>query len=105
MPRKRTSSPNPNRVAAGKKNRLKRKGLSDEGRQKLREAAIVNRPWRFATGPRTPEGKARAAANGKKWQKGEQSVQELRAEVADIQALIQSLRQTQISYANRNDPT
>ena len=105
MPRKRTSYPNPNRVAAGKRNRLKRKVLSKEGRQKLREAALVNRPWRFATGPRTPEGKSRAAANGKKRQKGKQSVRELRAEVAGVQALLQSLRQTQISYATRNEPT
>jgi hypothetical protein len=57
--------PNPRRVAAGKLNRRKHKGFTPEGRQRLRRAALENRPWLHATGPRTPQGKARAAANGK----------------------------------------
>jgi hypothetical protein len=57
--------PNPRRVAAGRLNRRKHKGFTPEGRERLREAALKNRPWRHATGPRTPQGKARAAANGK----------------------------------------
>jgi hypothetical protein len=28
-------------------------------------AALRNRPWEHSTGPRTPEGKAKAAANGR----------------------------------------
>jgi hypothetical protein len=39
-------------------------GLTPEGRHRLREAALANRPWEHATGPRTAEGKARSAANG-----------------------------------------
>jgi len=37
--------------------------LSDEGRQRLREAIDRNQPWRCATGPRTDAGKARASRN------------------------------------------
>jgi hypothetical protein len=58
--------PDPKRVLAGRLNRLKRRGITPEGREKLRQLALVNRPWQFATGPRTPEGKARAAANGRR---------------------------------------
>jgi hypothetical protein len=91
-------------VAAGKKNQLKWKGFSDEGREKLRQSALINQPWLFSTGPRTVEGKARAAANGKKHQKGTQSIRELRAEVADVQSLISSLREAQ-SLASTSDQT
>ena len=59
------SSPNPLRVAAGRANRMKRRGLTAEGRQRLREAAMANKPWEHSTGPRTPEGKSRSASNGK----------------------------------------
>jgi len=37
--------------------------LSDEGRQRLREAIYRNQPWRYATGPQTDAGKARASCN------------------------------------------
>jgi hypothetical protein len=57
--------PNPRRVAAGRLNRQKRKGFTPEGRERLHRAALENRPWLHATGPRTQQGKARAAANGK----------------------------------------
>jgi len=89
------SLPNAKRVAAGKRNRLKRRGLTPEGRERLRQAALTNRPWRFSTGPRTARGKASAAANGKKRQKGELSVRELRAEVADVRSLLTSLHDLQ----------
>jgi len=39
-------------------------GLTPEGRRRLQEAALANRPWEHSTGPRTAEGKARSAANG-----------------------------------------
>lgn len=51
------------RQIAGKANRAKRKGLSPEGRQALRESATQNRPWLSATGPRTLEGKERSRLN------------------------------------------
>ncbi|OZB45955.1 MAG: hypothetical protein B7X31_00035 [Thiomonas sp. 13-66-29] len=39
------------------------KGWSPERRQRQREAIQRWRPWEQSTGPSTPEGKARAAAN------------------------------------------
>lgn len=84
---------NPRRVEAGRANRRKREPLSPASRAKLREAALRNRPWRFACGPRTPAGKAQAALNGKKRQAGERSVREVRADVADVRVLVQTLRE------------
>jgi hypothetical protein len=84
--------PNPKRVAAGKLNRSKRKGLTPQGRERLREAALANRPWVFSTGPRTPEGKARVAQNGKASQKGPVSVRQLRAQLAGLRGLLADMR-------------
>ena len=58
-----TRQPNPNRVAAGRLNRQKRGPLSTAAIERLRLAALANRPWEASTGPRTAEGKARSAAN------------------------------------------
>ncbi len=84
-------SPNPRRVAAGKVNRQKRRGLTFEGRERLRQAARANRPWEHTTGPRTPQGKARSARNGKVRQKGPQSVREIRRSLADLTALLNDM--------------
>jgi hypothetical protein len=54
----------PGRSARGRTDRAKVSGLTPEGRRRLREAALANRPWDHATGPRTAVGKARSAANG-----------------------------------------
>ena len=86
--------PNPRRVAAGRLNRTKRGPLTDQGRQKLREVALRNRPWEHGTGPRTREGKARVALNGKARQKGPLSVRELRSSLADIKELVRQMRET-----------
>jgi hypothetical protein len=51
--------------------------LTPAGRQRLREAALASRPWRFSTGPRTAEGKARVAENGKRRLGGVPSAREL----------------------------
>ncbi len=88
MARKTDGVPNPKRVAAGRRNRRKWKGLTPEGRQRLREAAHRNRPWEHTTGPRTPEGKAKVALNGKKRQTGAVSRRELRNELCDIHVLL-----------------
>src|SRR5262249_49811054 len=56
--------PNPKRVAAGKRNQLKSRGLTPAGRARLRETVLAARPWAHSTGPRTPEGQARVAPNG-----------------------------------------
>ena len=88
MTRKTRSSPSPRRVTAGKRNRLKRGPLTPEGRQRLRKAALRNRPWEHSTGPRTTVGKARSARNGKLRQKGEMSIRERKAELAPLHELI-----------------
>jgi len=61
--------------------------LTPAGREKLRQTALANRPWEKSTGPRSAEGKAKVALNGKKNQKGSLSVRELRAELAGTVAL------------------
>lgn len=83
--------PNPKRVAAGRLNRAKRKGLTPEGRERLRRAAHANKPWLFSTGPRTRAGKATAAANGKKRQLGLLSIRELKADLRKLRAVSASM--------------
>jgi hypothetical protein len=82
------SPPNPRRVLAGRRNVLKRKGLTPDGLARLRAAALANRPWKSSTGPRTPEGKAASAQNGRAHQRGPRSVRELRAEMASVHELV-----------------
>ena len=65
-----------------------------EGRERLRESALRDRPWLHSTGPRTPDGKARVALNGKARQKGRLSVRELRASLADVRELVRRMRET-----------
>ena len=83
--------PNPRRIAAGRLNRQKRKGLTPAGRERLRQAALRNRPWRFATGPRTPAGKARVALNGRIRQLGPRSVREIRRDLAGLRKLVSEM--------------
>src|ERR1700679_1015965 len=80
--------PNPRPAAAGKLNQLKSKGLTESGRQRLREAALCVKPWLKATGPRTPEGKARAARNGRARTKGQYSENERRQMAQDALELM-----------------
>jgi hypothetical protein len=94
--RNRPASPNPKWVEAGRRNRSKWQGLTPEGRERLRRAALAHRPWEHATGPRTAAGKARSAANGKLKQKGPESVRERRSALRAIRLLcraMQSLRE------------
>lgn len=56
-------SKNPKRVAAGRANRAKRKPLSAESREKLRQAIRRNKPWLNSTGPVTEKGKKKSARN------------------------------------------
>lgn len=88
------SKPNPKRVAAGKLNRAKRKGLTPGGRERLRQAALRHRPWDHSTGPKTPGGKATAVANGKRRQLGPVSVRELRTGLKDLQAFARDMVDT-----------
>lgn len=54
------------RIAANRRNWSKRRGLTESGRQRLREAAFRNQPWRRNTGPKTQAGKVRARMNARK---------------------------------------
>jgi hypothetical protein len=83
------------RVAAGRLNRARRGPLSAEGRERLRQAALRNRPWEHATGPRSPAGRAQSIVNAKKAkQKGPRSVREVRAELAEVRTLIRQMRES-----------
>ncbi len=84
-------SPNPKRVAAGRRNGARRGPLTPEGRERLRRAALAGRPWEASTGPRTAAGKARAAGNGKLRQRGDLSVRALRASLLDARDLATDL--------------
>jgi hypothetical protein len=70
------------------------KSWSPEGLERLRASAMATRPWELTRGPRTAEGKARSARNGRVRQKGEKSVRELRAELAVVFDLIQEMAAT-----------
>ena len=83
--------PNPRRVAAGHLNRAKRGGLTPECLERLRKAALQNQPWKSSTGPRTVEGKANSALNGKTRQIGMMSVRAIRAELASLKLLIHEM--------------
>ena len=86
-----TPSPNPRRVAAGKLNRQRRRGLTPEGRELLRRAALAGRPWLHSTGPRSVAGKALVALNGKRRLGGEPSAREVRRQVAAVGGLATSM--------------
>jgi hypothetical protein len=81
-----TSKPLSPRQIAGRQNRMKRNGLTPQGREKLRETALANRPWQFK-GPPTAKARAASRANGKVRQIGELSVREVRAAVSEVKAL------------------
>lgn len=85
------NEPNPKRRAAGKLNRLKRKDLTPEGREKLRQSALIHQPWSHSTGPVTVAGKARAASNGKVRQKGDRSIRELRRLAVAVNEVVSNM--------------
>jgi hypothetical protein len=60
-----------------------KRNLTPEGRQRLREAALRNKPWQHATGPRTPAGKARVAENGRYRQRGRKSKRAIKKEIQE----------------------
>ena len=86
--------PDPRRAAAARANRAKRRGLTPEGRLRLREAALANKPWEHSTGPRTPQGKLQAVRNGKVRQKGPISTRELKAMASGAAELVTQLAAT-----------
>jgi hypothetical protein len=87
-------APNPRRVAAGKLNRKKRGPLSERGRERLRAAIAINKPWLRSTGPKTPQGKERVAQNGQLSQKDRLSVRQARALLAKARSLLKAFDET-----------
>jgi hypothetical protein len=85
------SARSPRRVAAGRENRKGRGPLSDEARERVRAKIQQTKPWLWATGPRTPEGKTRVADNGRRAQKGEISVPQRRALLAEVRSLLHEI--------------
>ena len=87
---------NPRRVAAGRINQTKSKGLTPAGLERLRQAALANRPWELSTGPRTPEGKARSAANHHKRApaKSSDATREVLSSTTDLLASLADLRRS-----------
>ena len=79
------------RRAAGRLNRQKRGPLSDQGRQRLRDAALRNAPWRFSTGPKTPAGKRRAALNGRLRKRGPEPSLKLEPILSDLRAFLSEM--------------
>jgi hypothetical protein len=65
--------------------------LSASGQERLRQAALANRPWEHTTGPKTAAGILRSAENGKLRQKGPLSVRGIRSELAEAAALVKSM--------------
>lgn len=79
------------RAAVARLNRMKRKGVTEEGRRKLREAALKYRPWQYSTGPRTPEGKAKVAENGRYRQRARMTTRGIRADIRQARAATRRL--------------
>ena len=50
-------------ILANRLNRMLWQGLTLEGRERLRNAALQNRPWERSTGPKTEAGKNRSKMN------------------------------------------
>ena len=92
------------RQLAGQRNRLKRRGLTVTGRSALRAAALLNRPWQYSTGPKTANGKARAAANGRRRQYGSLSVRECRRQLADVTELVNEMQKLRLTAGAQRQP-
>jgi hypothetical protein len=63
-----------------------------QGDQRVKRCFVV--AWIAATGPRTAEGKAKSASNGKVRQKGPRSIREIRAELGELRGLLQAMKET-----------
>jgi|GEM_PF-2357916 len=94
--------PNPRRVAAGGRNRALRRGLTEAGRERLRNSTLRFRPWRFATGPKSDEGKRQVATNGKVRQVGTLSLRERRALMAELTADLREFRKLRGQVAGQS---
>jgi hypothetical protein len=84
-------SVDPQRSEINKRNRAKWRGFTPEGLERLRAATLANQPWKYATGPKTLEGKARSARNGCYRQRGELSRREQQSDLTSVLTLIQEM--------------
>jgi hypothetical protein len=66
-----------------------------KARERLRQAALKNKPWLLSTGPRTPQGKAKVAQNGRVRQLGSISVRQMHAEIKQLRGLVDEMRRSQ----------
>ena len=87
----RVGPPDPRRVEIGRRNQARWKGFTPDGLERLRQAVKEFKPWRFSTGPRSPEGKAVCAQNGRKRCRDILSHPQIRAEIHAANALIGEL--------------
>jgi hypothetical protein len=94
-----THSLDERRSETNRRNRAKWRGFTPEGLEKIRATTLATQPWRYTTGPKTSEGKARSARNGRFRQKGEKSARELRAELADVATLMNKMTEARRSLA------
>lgn len=78
-------------ASPSKQPRRPKRNLSPEGRQRLRENALKYRPWQYSTGPRTPEGKAKVAENGRYRQRGRKSKRAIKMEIQEALATTDQL--------------
>src|SRR5688500_9038190 len=85
-----STTKNPRRVAAGRRNGGKRRPWSDADRRRLSEQGRRQQPWRWSTGPRSPEGKRRASANARAGRR-EGSIRAFKDELADVRDLVFNL--------------
>jgi hypothetical protein len=85
------------------RSRAPRRELTEDGRRRLRAAALRHQPWRFSPGPRTPEGKAQAVRNGKTRQLGVISTREARAQLAGVRDLLRRMRECRELAVPRGD--
>jgi hypothetical protein len=88
--------PDPRRSEINRRNRQHWRGMTPEGKARVRAAILANRPWEQSTGPRTAEGKARTARNGRLGREGP-SIRELRAELAGVFNLMTQMAATRQS--------
>ncbi len=102
-PRIEPDVPNPRRVAAGRINRSLRRGLTEAGRQRLRESALRSQPWKLAIGPKSAAARLQSARNGKVRQAGILSVRECRALTAELNADLSRFRQIRQQAVSQPD--
>ncbi|HQZ65195.1 MAG TPA: hypothetical protein PLY87_08975 [Planctomycetaceae bacterium] len=84
--------PNPQRVEAGRRNQRLRRGLTEAGRKSVQESTRLHKPWLHATGPKSEDGKAISARNGRLTAKGYSEVRAAARALSTVHDLIREMR-------------